>query len=75
MTEVAARTGKLMMGELVEMHREFVRYYGPDTGELPRWMEGEKLNELLSMLEKAVTVDKGYDLSSLMPLYRFVIES
>nr|CAB3479190.1 unnamed protein product [Digitaria exilis] len=68
-TEVAARTGKLMMGELVEMHREFVRYYGPDTGELPRWMEGEKLNELLSMLEKAVTVDKGYDLSSLMPLY------
>ncbi|XP_039787588.1 integrator complex subunit 9 homolog [Panicum virgatum] len=58
-----------MMGELVEMHREFVRYYGPDTDGLPKWMEAEKLNELPSVLQKAVTEDRGKDLISLMPLY------
>ena len=58
------------MGELVEMHREFVRYYGPDTDGLPKWMEAEKLNELPSVLQKAVTEDRGKDLISLMPLYR-----
>ncbi|RLN04807.1 hypothetical protein C2845_PM13G16730 [Panicum miliaceum] len=68
-TEVAARIGKLMMGELVEMHREFVRYYGPDTDGLPKWMEGEKLNEFPSVLQKAVTEDEGNGLISLMPLY------
>ncbi|PVH37635.1 hypothetical protein PAHAL_5G049500 [Panicum hallii] len=68
-TEVAARIGKLMMGELVEMHREFVRYYGPDTDGLPKWMEGEKLNEFPSLLQKAVTEDEGNGLISLMPLY------
>ncbi|CAL4959860.1 unnamed protein product [Urochloa decumbens] len=68
-TEVAARIGKLMMGELVEMHREFIRYYGPDTDGLPKWMEGGKLNEFLSMLQKLVTQDEGKDLTSLMPLY------
>ena len=57
-----------MMGELVEMHREFVRYYGPDTDGLPKWMEAEKLNELPSVLQKAVTEDRGKDLISLMPL-------
>ncbi|XP_034593755.1 uncharacterized protein [Setaria viridis] len=68
-TEVAARIGKLMMRELVEMHRAFVRYYGPDTDGLPKWMEGDKLNGLVSMLQKLVTEDEGKDLTSLMPLY------
>ncbi|OEL31037.1 hypothetical protein BAE44_0007944, partial [Dichanthelium oligosanthes] len=71
-TEVAARIGKLMMGELVDMHREFVRYYGPDTDGLPKWMEGEKFNELLLLLQKVVAEDEGKDLTSLMPLYRSV---
>lgn len=73
MTDVAARIGKLMMGELVEMHRDFVRYYGPDTNGLPKWMEGDKLNELLSVSQKPVTEDEGKDLTSLMPLYRSVM--
>ncbi|TVU36110.1 hypothetical protein EJB05_18026, partial [Eragrostis curvula] len=68
-TEVAVRIGKLMMEELVEMHREFVRYYGPDTVETPEWMEGEKLIELISLLQKPVIEDEGKDLTSLMPLY------
>ncbi|CAO2181984.1 unnamed protein product [Urochloa humidicola] len=68
-TEVAARIGKLMMGELVEMHHEFIRYYGPDTDGIPKWLEGDKLNELLSMLQKPVTEDDSKDLTSLMPLY------
>ncbi|CAO2172470.1 unnamed protein product [Urochloa humidicola] len=68
-TEVAARIGKLMMGELVEMHRKFIRYYGPDTDGLPKWMEGDKLNELLLMLQKLVAEDEGKDVTSLMPLY------
>jgi len=63
-----------MMGELVEMHREFIRYYGPDMDGLPKWMEGEKLNELLPVLQKTVTEDEGKDLISLMPLYRCVIK-
>ncbi|CAD6228590.1 unnamed protein product [Miscanthus lutarioriparius] len=68
-TEVAARIGKLMMEELVEMHREFVRYYGPDTDASPKWMEGEELNELMSMLQKAVIEGREYDSNSLVPLY------
>ncbi|RLN04165.1 hypothetical protein C2845_PM13G19970 [Panicum miliaceum] len=74
-TEVAERIGKLMMGELVEMHREFIRYYGPDTDGLPKWMEGDKLNELLSMLQKPVTQDEGKDLTSLIPLYSSLKEN
>jgi hypothetical protein len=35
----------------------------------------DKLNELLSMLQNPVTEDEGKDLTSLMPLYRSVIES
>ncbi|KAL6626483.1 hypothetical protein ACP70R_030209 [Stipagrostis hirtigluma subsp. patula] len=71
-TEVAVRIGKLMMGELVQMHRQFVRYYGPDMDELPEWMEGEKLNKFLPILLKALIEDEIKDikdLASLMPLY------
>ncbi|KAJ1286724.1 hypothetical protein BS78_03G374100 [Paspalum vaginatum] len=68
-TEIAARIGKIMMVELVEMHREFVRYYGPDMDGPPKWMEGEKFNELLSILQKAVIEDDGNYSTSLMPLY------
>ncbi|ONM35365.1 uncharacterized protein [Zea mays] len=68
-TEVAARIGKPMMEELVEMHREFVRYYGPDTDASPKWMEGEELNELMSMSQKAVIEGRENDLTSLVPLY------
>lgn len=72
MTEVAARIGKLMMGELVEMHCEFVRYYGPDMDGSPKWMEGEELNKLMSVLQKIVVEDEEKYLSALMPLYRSV---
>ncbi|KAM3334650.1 hypothetical protein ACQJBY_029220 [Aegilops geniculata] len=68
-TELAARIGKLMMGELVEMHSEFVRYYGPDTDGTPKWMQGEKLHNLLSSLQNIVIEDEGMDLAPLMPLY------
>ncbi|VAH67423.1 unnamed protein product [Triticum turgidum subsp. durum] len=68
-TELAARIGKLMMGELVEMHSEFVRYYGPDTDVPPKWMQGEKLHKLLSSLQNIVIEDEGMDLAPLMPLY------
>ncbi|KAF7039255.1 hypothetical protein CFC21_049293 [Triticum aestivum] len=68
-TELAARIGKLMMGELVEMHSEFVRYYGPDTDGPPKWMQGEKLHKLLSLLQNIVIEDEGMDLAPLMPLY------
>uniref|UniRef100_A0ACD5XC49 Uncharacterized protein n=1 Tax=Avena sativa TaxID=4498 RepID=A0ACD5XC49_AVESA len=68
-TEVAARIGKLMMVELVEMHSAFASYYGPDMAETPKWMDGEKLGKLLSLLQNIVIEDEGSDLSPLMPLY------
>uniref|UniRef100_A0A453G8J0 Beta-Casp domain-containing protein n=1 Tax=Aegilops tauschii subsp. strangulata TaxID=200361 RepID=A0A453G8J0_AEGTS len=68
-TELAARIGKLMMGELMEMHSEFVRYYGLDTDGSPKWMQGEKLHKLLSSLQNIVIEDEGMDLAPLMPLY------
>ncbi|KAM0923030.1 hypothetical protein ACQ4PT_005799 [Festuca glaucescens] len=70
-TEVAARIGKLMMVELVEMHSKFVSYYGPDMDGTPKWMEGEKLSKLLSMLQKIGIEDEGNDLAPLMPLYSY----
>lgn len=47
-----------MMRELVEMHSEFVRYYGPDIDGPPKWMEGEKLDKLMSVLQKVVNEDE-----------------
>jgi integrator complex subunit 9 len=61
-----------MMVELVEMHSEFVSYYGPDMDGTPKWMEGEKLSKILSVLHKIVMEDEGNDLSPLMPLYRYI---
>uniref|UniRef100_A0A0D9VRT0 26S proteasome non-ATPase regulatory subunit 4 homolog n=1 Tax=Leersia perrieri TaxID=77586 RepID=A0A0D9VRT0_9ORYZ len=66
-TEVAARMGRLMMTELVDMHREFVRCYGPDRYQSPVWMEEEKFKKLLTVLQK--TDDKGNNLAALVPLY------
>jgi integrator complex subunit 9 len=60
------------MVELVEMHSEFVSYYGPDMDGTPKWMEGEKLSKILSVLQKIVIEDEGNDLSPLMPLYRYI---
>ncbi|KAE8811706.1 integrator complex subunit 9 [Hordeum vulgare] len=68
-TELAAKIGKLMMGELLEMHSEFLSYYGPDTDGPPKWMQGEKLHQLLSSLQNIVIEDEGIDLAPLMPLY------
>ena len=62
-----------MMGELVEMHSEFVRYYGPDLDGSPKWMQGEKLHKLLSSLQNIVIEDEGMDLAPLMPLYRYTL--
>ena len=56
----------------MEMHCEFVRYYGSDTDVSPKWMEGKEFNELMSMLQKAVIEDKENDSASLVPLYRSV---
>jgi integrator complex subunit 9 len=61
-----------MMLELVEMHSEFVRYYGPDMDGTPKWREREKLSKLLSLLQKIGIEDEGNDLSPLMPLYRYI---
>uniref|UniRef100_A0A0E0NSA5 Beta-Casp domain-containing protein n=1 Tax=Oryza rufipogon TaxID=4529 RepID=A0A0E0NSA5_ORYRU len=69
-TEVAARMGSLMMRELVEMHREFVRCYGPDRDQSPVWMEGEKLKKLMSVLQKITTEDEeNNNLAALVSLY------
>ncbi|KAG8096818.1 hypothetical protein GUJ93_ZPchr0013g35371 [Zizania palustris] len=68
-TDVAASMGRLMMTELVEMHREFVRCYGPDMDGSPVWIEGEKVKKLLSVLQKSGVEYDGDDLSALLPLY------
>uniref|UniRef100_A0A0E0KB58 Beta-Casp domain-containing protein n=1 Tax=Oryza punctata TaxID=4537 RepID=A0A0E0KB58_ORYPU len=62
--------GSLMMRELVEMHHEFVRCYGPDRDQSPLWMEGEKLKKLMSVLQKIMTEDEGNNnLAALVSLY------
>jgi integrator complex subunit 9 len=61
-----------MMAELVEMHSQFVSFYGPDMDGIPKWMEGEKHSKLMSMLQKIGIEDERNDLSPLMPLYRYI---
>ncbi|XP_015691289.1 integrator complex subunit 9 isoform X2 [Oryza brachyantha] len=69
-TEVAAKMGRLMMTELVEMHREFVRCYGPDRDQSPVWMEWERLKKFQSVLQKIMTEEVGNNgLAALVPLY------
>ncbi|KAH6786448.1 hypothetical protein C2S52_006000 [Perilla frutescens var. hirtella] len=46
-TEAAARIGQLMMEDLVNMHKEFRQFYGPES-DAPMWMKWDKL-ELLPL--------------------------
>ena len=56
----------------MEMHSQFVSFYGPDMDGIPKWMEGEKHSKLMSMLQKIGIEDERNDLSPLMSLYRYI---
>lgn len=69
-TEAAARIGQLMMEDLVNMHKEFREFYGPEA-EAPTWMKWDNLELLPLELKKTVFGADGTDFGSWMRLYRY----
>lgn len=69
-TEAAARIGQLMMEDLVNMHKEFRQFYGPES-DAPPWMKWDKLELLPSELRQVIFGADGTDFGGWMPLYRY----
>lgn len=69
-TEAAARIGQLMMEDLVNMHKEFRQFYGPES-DVPTWMKWDKLELLPLELKQTVFGADGTDFGCFMPLYRY----
>ncbi|KAL3516800.1 hypothetical protein ACH5RR_023702 [Cinchona calisaya] len=68
-TEATARLGKLMMEELVEMHKEILQFYGPQESSCPEWMRWNEIELLPSALKEILSGRDGEDLGGWMPLY------
>jgi integrator complex subunit 9 len=60
-----------MMEELVSMHMEYVRYYGPDKKNWPDWMNWTELDRLHMDWRRIIWGEEREELSGWMPLYRF----
>lgn len=69
-TEAASRIGQLMMEDLVNMHKEFRQFYGPEAG-APTWMKWDTLELLPLELKNTVFGADGTDFGCWMPLYRY----
>ncbi|KAF8015734.1 hypothetical protein BT93_H1306 [Corymbia citriodora subsp. variegata] len=68
-TEVAAKLGKLMMGDLVSMHVKFRQFSGSEEFSSPHWMKWEELELLPSASKEMVLGTDGIELGGWMPLY------
>ena len=68
-TKAASRIGKLMMEDLVYMHKEFRQSYGPESDE-PIWMKWDRLEMLPLEMKKTVFGSDETDFGCWMPLYR-----
>ncbi|ESQ49281.1 hypothetical protein EUTSA_v10020176mg [Eutrema salsugineum] len=69
MTEATAKIGQLMMEDLVSMHMEFRRFYGPDDSSFPWWTKNLDGEEVPALLKKVVFGESGDDLGSWIRLY------
>ncbi|KAL9261508.1 Integrator complex subunit 9-like protein, partial [Drosera capensis] len=53
-TDVTRRLGKLMIEDLVAMHKEFRQFYGPEGSNLPEWMKMDQLEKFPLQLKEIV---------------------
>ncbi|KAH6767965.1 hypothetical protein C2S51_013301 [Perilla frutescens var. frutescens] len=67
-TEAAARIGQLMMEDLVNMHKEFRQFYGPES-DAPMWMKWDKLELLPLELKQSFFGADGTDFGCWKLLY------
>ncbi|KAA8524098.1 hypothetical protein F0562_010471 [Nyssa sinensis] len=68
-TEATAKLGQLMMEDLVTMHMESKKFYGPKESGFPQWMKWEELEVLPSALKEMALGKDGIKLDGWMPLY------
>ncbi|XP_077241662.1 integrator complex subunit [Tasmannia lanceolata] len=68
-TEATRRLGQLMMEDLVSMHAEFVKFYGPEDSCFPQWMKLEELDMLPLSLRETVMGEDGMELWNWQALY------
>lgn len=67
-TEAAARIGELMMEDLVNMHKEFIQFYGPES-DAPTWMKWDKLELLPLALKQTIFGSEETDFGCWKLLY------
>lgn len=70
-TEAAARIGQLMMEDLVNMHKEFRQFYGPEASDGPEWMKWDEIEMLPLELKQILCGSDGMKFGAWMPLYRY----
>lgn len=68
-TEATTRLGRIMMNDLVTMHKEFRHFYGPEDPSRPEWMKWDEVESLPSPLRKILSGEDGRDLGGWTPLY------
>ncbi|KAL8542160.1 hypothetical protein ACS0TY_003136 [Phlomoides rotata] len=67
-TEAAAKIGQLMMEDLVNMHKEFRQFYGPEL-DMPPWMKWDELESLPLGLRHIFFGANGGNFGGWVPLY------
>ncbi|XP_051124112.1 uncharacterized protein LOC127246658 isoform X2 [Andrographis paniculata] len=68
-TEAAAKIGKFMLDDLVNMHKEFRQFYGPEETEGPKWMKWDEVEKLPFELRQVMLGTDGLKFGAWMPLY------
>lgn len=69
-TEATARIGKLIMDDLVYMHRELRQFYGPVDAGSAQWMNWDELEKIPPSVQEMILGKDGTDLGGWLALYR-----
>ncbi|CAO2816206.1 unnamed protein product [Amaranthus hypochondriacus] len=68
-TEATARIGKLIMDDLVYMHRELRQFYGPVDAGSAQWMNWDELEKIPPSVQEMILGKDGTDLGGWLALY------
>ena len=69
-TEATTRIGKLIMDDLVSMHRELRQFYGPVDAGSAQWMNWDELEKIPRSVQEMILGKDGTELAGWLALYR-----
>ncbi|XP_057521916.1 uncharacterized protein LOC130801956 isoform X2 [Amaranthus tricolor] len=68
-TEATTRIGKLIMDDLVSMHRELRQFYGPVDAGSAQWMNWDELEKIPRSVQEMILGKDGTELAGWLALY------